>query len=65
MIPDEEPWWKVRETIDGRSMSGDSTLADKVCQGPVPNDIALAAEPASETERALDSLDFRPIGYEW
>ena len=27
-----------------RSMSGDSTLADKVCQGPVPNDIAMAAE---------------------
>ena len=27
-----------------RSMSGNSTLADKVCQGPVPNDIAMAAE---------------------
>ena len=78
MIPDDEPWWKVRETIDcetidGRSMSGDSTLADKVCQGPVPNDIAMAAErqqaikaePASDTLQALDALPFRPIGYEW
>ena len=65
MIPDDEPWWKVRETIDGRSMSGDSTLADKVCQGPVPNDIALADEPASETIEHLNKLPFRPIGYEW
>lgn len=70
MIPDDEPWWMVRANTDNglaseRSMSGESTLADKVCQGPVPNDIAMAAEPASETERALDSLDFRPIGYEW
>ena len=40
-----------------RSMSGDSTLADKVCQGPVPNDIDL--------ERELNALPFRPIGYEW
>ena len=54
-------------------MSGDSTLADKVCQGSVPNDIALAAErqqaikaePASDTWQALDALPFRPIGYEW
>ena len=65
MIPDDEPWWKVRETIDGRSMSGDSTLADKVCQGPVPNDIAIAGETESETLNHLESLDFRPIGYEW
>ena len=65
MIPDDEPWWMVRQSTGERSMSGDSTLADKVCQGPVPTDIAMAAEPASETERALDSLDSRPIGYEW
>ena len=73
MIPDEEPWWKVRETIDGRSMSGDRPLAYFVCQGTVPNDIAMAAErqqainaePASETLQALDALPFRPIGYEW
>lgn len=73
MIPDDEPWWMVRQSTGERSMSGDSTLADKVCQGPVPNDIALAAEhqqaikaePASETLQALDALPFRPIGYEW
>lgn len=54
MIPDDEPWWKVR------------------CQGTEPwqsparglsPDIAGEAKP--ETERALDSLDFRPFGYEW
>lgn len=78
MISDDEPWWKVRETIDcestdGRSMSGDRPLAYFVCQGTVPNDIAMAAErqqaikaePASETLQALDALPFRPIGYEW
>lgn len=73
MIPDDEPWWMVRQSTGERSMSGDSTLADKVCQGPVPNDIAMAAErqqaikaePASETLQALDALPFRPIGYEW
>ena len=62
MIPDDEPWWMVRANTDNglaseRSMSGDSTLADKVCQGPVPNDIDL--------ERELNALPFRPIGYEW
>lgn len=58
MIPDDEPWWKVRETA---AASGDRYMADKVCHGTCP----LAAEPASETEKYLDSLDFRPIGYEW
>ena len=72
MIPDDEPWWMVRANTDNglaseRSMSGDSTLADKVCQGPVPNDIAMAAErdDREDTLQALESLDFRPIGYEW
>ena len=69
MIPDDEPWWKVRETIDGRSMPtaaaigaiGDRYMADKVCHGTCP----LAAEPSSETLQTLDALPFRPIGYEW
>jgi len=78
MIPDDEPWWMVRAntdnglSTDGRSMSGDGPLAG-VCQGTVPNDIAMAAErqqaikvePASETIEHLDNLPFRPIGYEW
>ena len=66
MIPDDEPWWMVRRSMTaaiGDAMPGDSTLADKVCQGPVPN--GIADEPASETLNHLDSLDFRPIGYEW
>ena len=61
MIPDEEPWWMVR-----RSMQGDGSVA--AAESPARElspGIALAAEPASETERALDSLDFRPFGYEW
>ena len=58
MIPDDEPWWMVRETA---AAIGDRYMADKVCHGTCP----LAAEPASETLQALDSLEFRPIGYEW
>lgn len=86
MIPDDEPWWMVRANTGLKlateaaisnyrkgTMSGDRPLADKVCQGSVPNDIAMAAErqqaikaePASETLQALDTLPFRPIGYEW
>lgn len=65
MIPDDEPWWMVRANTDNglatAAAIGDRYMADKVCHGTCP----LAAEPASETERALDSLDFRPIGYEW
>jgi len=71
MIPDDEPWWKVRETIDGestdgRSMSTAAAIGDRyrgiLC---LPCTCPLAAEPASETLAHLDSLDFRPIGYEW
>ena len=64
MIPDEEPWWMVRCNTDnglpaaiGDGYGGSSNALPCTCP--------LAAEPASETERALDSLDFRPIGYEW
>ena len=65
MIPDDEPWWMVRANTDNglptAAAIGDRYMADKVCHGTCP----LADEPASETERALDSLDFRPFGYEW
>ena len=64
MIPDDEPWWMVR-----RSMQGDGSVAAAesparelspgICTCP------LADEPASETEKHLDNLPFRPIGYEW
>ena len=56
MIPDDEPWWMVR------------CLGTEPWQSPARGlspDIAMADEPASETEKHLDSLDFRPIGYEW
>ena len=68
MIPDDEPWWKVRETIDGRSMStaaaiGDRYMADKVCHGTCP--LAAERDDREDTLQALDALPFRPIGYEW
>jgi hypothetical protein len=69
MIPDDEPWWMVRANTDNglptAAAIGDRYMADKVCHGTCP----LAAErqqanPA-DTLQALESLDFRPIGYEW
>ena len=59
MIPDDEPWWMVRRNASaiGDWYGGSSNALPCTCP--------LADEPASETERALDSLDFRPFGYEW
>lgn len=59
MIPDDEPWWMVRRDASaiGDGYGGSSNALPCTCP--------LADEPASETERALDSLDFRPFGYEW
>ena len=59
MIPDDEPWWMVRRDASaiGDGYGGSSNALPCTCP--------LADEPASETERALDKLDFRPIGYEW
>ena len=64
MIPDDEPWWMVRCSMQG---DGSVEAAESPARELSPGiaDIAMAAEPASETERALESLDFRPIGYEW
>lgn len=52
MIPDDEPWWMVR-----RSMQADGSLPPAA--SPATN------ETAGETESALEQLDFRPFGYEW
>ncbi len=59
MIPDDEPWWMVRRNTSaiGDGYGGSSNALPCTCP--------LADEPASETEKHLDSLDFRPIGYEW
>lgn len=83
MIPDDEPWWMVRRSMQGdgsvatAAAIGDRYMADKVCHGTCPlaaerqqaikdeRQQAIKAEPASETLRALDTLPFRPIGYEW
>lgn len=59
MIPDEEPWWMVR-----RSMTGDGsvTAAESPARELSP---VIAGEAEPETLDHLDSLDFRPHGYEW
>ena len=73
MIPDDEPWWKVRETIDGestdgRSMSTAAAIGDRYGgRQSMPRTCPLAAEhdDREDTLQALDALPFRPIGYEW
>ena len=75
MIPDDEPWWMVRRSMQGdgsvatAAAIGDRYMADKVCHGTCPlaaeRQQAIKAEPTSDTLQALDALPFRPIGYEW
>ena len=60
MIPDDEPWWMVRETA---AAIGDRYMADKVCHGTCP--LAADRDDREDTLQALDTLPFRPIGYEW
>ncbi len=66
MIPDDEPWWMVRANT-GLKLATEAAISNyrEGMPSTCPMADALADEPASETERALDSLDFRPIGYEW
>ena len=56
MIPDDEPWWMVRQ-LQGDGYGGSSQALPCTCP--------LADEPASETIEHLNKLPFRPIGYEW
>ena len=68
MIPDDEPWWMVRCQGTEPWQSPDRGLSPDIDGGSsnaLPCTCPLADEPASETEKHLDSLDFRPIGYEW
>ena len=54
-----------------RSMQGDGSVAAaesparELSPGIAERQQAIKAEPASETLKALDTLPFRPIGYEW
>ena len=66
MIPDDEPWWMVRANTDNglpAAAIGDRYMADKVCHGTCP--LAAECDDREDTLQALESLDFRPIGYEW
>ena len=67
MIPDEEPWWMVRCSMQGDGSVAASAIGDWYggSSNALPCTCPLADEPASETLHALDSLDFRPFGYEW
>ena len=49
MIPDDEPWWMVRQ-LQGDGYGGSSNALPCTC--PL----------ADETE---EPKDFRPFGYEW
>ena len=51
MIPDDEPWWMVR-----RSMQGDGSVA--AAESP-------ARELSHGIETDDEPTDFRPFGYEW
>jgi hypothetical protein len=54
MIPDDEPWWMVRQ-LQGDGYGGSSQALPCTCP--------LAAErDHRETE---EPTDFRPFGYEW
>ena len=67
MIPDDEPWWMVRANTDNglptAAAIGDRYMADKVCHGTCP--LAAERDDREDTLQALESLDFRPFGYEW
>ncbi len=67
MIPDDEPWWMVRANTDNglptAAAIGDRYMADKVCHGTCP--LAAERDDREDTLQALESLDFRPHGYEW
>ena len=52
MIPDDEPWWMVRQ-LQGDGMQGDGS-------------VAAAESPAKELSPGIaEPTDFRPFGYEW
>ena len=59
MIPDDEPWWMVR-----RSMQGDGSLASETA---TQQDAKELSPGSAEHQQANipEPTDFRPIGYEW
>ena len=64
MIPDDEPWWMVRCSMQG---DGSVAAAESPARELSPGIAAMAAErdDREDTLQALESLDFRPFGYEW
>ena len=54
MIPDDEPWWMVRRTMQAAAI-GDG-------YGGSSSALPCTCPLADETE---EPKDFRPFGYEW
>lgn len=63
MIPDDEPWWMVRQ-LQGDGYGGSSQALPCTCPlaDASPDRRTPANQPADETE---EPTDFRPFAYEW
>ena len=61
MIPDDEPWWMVRRNAAaiGDGYGGSSQALPCTC--PLAD---AERDDREDTLQALESLNFRPIGYE-
>lgn len=60
MIPDDEPWWKVRQTA---AAIGDGY--DGILSLPRTRPLAAERDDREETLQALEALPFRPFTGEW
>ena len=58
MIPDDEPWWMVRQ----QPVTLGTGTWQAAAMYPSPDRRTPANQPAEETE---EPTDFRPFGYEW
>ena len=55
MIPDDEPWWMVRQL---QGMQGDGSVA-------AAGSPAKELSPGIGADETEEPTDFRPFGYEW
>ena len=60
MIPDDEPWWMVRQQPAPVTLGTGTWQA--AAMYPSPDRRTPANQPEDETE---EPTDFRPFGYEW
>ena len=62
MIPDDEPWWMVRQQPAPVTLGTGTWQA--AAMYPSPDRRTPANQPADADEIA-EPTDFRPFGYEW